>query len=469
MSEITRRERRYYPNPKNRQMVGHTNYVSTEPASAPGSVGGGKQNPADWSGDLGGRQITLSEGHPYRGRFSGEDQGGDFFTQKYWVDATNNWHTASTITSGWSGGRSSTAEMQGDIFVNPKASGNLGNLFVAPSAPQKPTNVDGELQWGLVPFGINLGTNGATDAMTLDSVGASLVARCRPAQSPASLATALMELKRDGLPDLPTVATWRDRLKPQKGASSEFLNYTFGIAPLLSDIKDVGYAISHREKLVRQLMRDNGRLVRRRFSLPTMVNTETLVDQSKASYLALWPAGGRNSGFNTLIAYSDWRRTVVRTITDTYSFSGAFRYYLGENEASLRNLSRTADNWRWLLGLDLNPETIYNVMPWSWLIDWGTNLGDVISNVNSFLLDGLVMPYGYVMRKRTVSIVATMTSYGPLDSKVRGVLPSTVSTTYKLVQKERRKANPFGFGLKDGDLSLKQKAILAALGLSRGK
>jgi hypothetical protein len=43
-----------------------------------------------------------------------------------------------------------------------------------------------------------------------------------------------------------------------------------------------------------------------------------------------------------------------------------------------------------------------------------------------------------------------------------------VSQVFRTVYKRRVKAHPYGFGLTDGDLSPRQLAILAALGISRG-
>jgi hypothetical protein len=42
----------------------------------------------------------------------------------------------------------------------------------------------------------------------------------------------------------------------------------------------------------------------------------------------------------------------------------------------------------------------------------------------------------------------------------------TASSNRVYTIKQRRAANPFGFGLTDDDLSLRQKSILAALGIS---
>jgi hypothetical protein len=109
------------------------------------------------------------------------------------------------------------------------------------------------------------------------------------------------------------------------------------------------------------------------------------------------------------------------------------------------------------------------MLPFSWLVDWFTNVGDVVSNVST-LGSSLQLAYGYIMVEdrwqRTVE-----GDYGPDDyylrtgTSVRENIKSSV-THYR---KRRLKASPFGFTVSFQDLSMGQKAILTALGLSRLK
>lgn len=428
-----------------------------EPGSAPGSVGGGSTSVTSGSADIRGHQITVSEGHPYRGFFDGTDQGGDFFTQRTWVSDPGSYSFEST-ESGWSNKRKSKTTWDGVRPMVVPSMGPAASLFV-PSAP--PSVAPLALQWELVPFGVPVGLTGRTPEIEMDARGASFVANLRPGESPANMAAALIELKNDGLPSLLGASTWKDRSKPSKGASGEFLNYQFGILPLLSDVKDAGSAVIHATSYIKQALRDEGKLVRRKQKLDPMITTESL--HSGRISPTIIKAPGTWTG--TTGKYQ-WQYDVVRRTEVTWSFSGAFQYYLGENFRSSNELIRNAARFKWLLGLDLNPATVYQVSPWSWLADWFANLGDVISNVNSFANDGLVMPYGYVMKTTRVTVEASVRAVGDANTSI-SYCPREFSTTYNLVQKERRKANPFGFGLTHDGLSIKQKAILAALGITR--
>lgn len=410
--------------------------------------------------DLRGREITTSEGHPYSHSFRGTDIGGDFFTQKYWMEVPEHLDSETRIY-GWSGGRYSVQQVKGDVIVNPNTQGSVV-LFKNQPEP----GIFG-LAWDAIPLVLTKGSRGATKPSDLDAIGASLVAKCKPGESPASLAASLIELKNDGLPSLLGIESWKNRSSPHKGVGSEFLNHQFGVLPLISDVRSVAESIVSKDKHLRQLIRDNGKLVRRRLELDPIVTTTTLVADESASPINLRLVGTPVNAISTSLQGYTWRRTVTQHVTDRYWFSGAFTYYLGENMFHKNSLIRNASRFRWLLGLDLDLDTIYQVAPWSWAVDWFTNLGDVVSNVSSFSNDGLLMPYGYVMRHRHVRVEATLQPNGPGSANVRGFPGRTFRSVYHIDQKERRRANPYGFGLRDGDLSLKQKAILAALGLTR--
>lgn len=115
-----------------------------------------------------------------------------------------------------------------------------------------------------------------------------------------------------------------------------------------------------------------------------------------------------------------------------------------------------------LLGLRLDPELLWNLAPWTWLIDWFGNLGDVVTNGSQYLFDGLVMKYGYVMEHyKEVSIFDT--------TPIRFINGTSASpqATFLRETKRRLGATPFGFGLDIATLSEWQWSILAALGMSR--
>jgi hypothetical protein len=108
-----------------------------------------------------------------------------------------------------------------------------------------------------------------------------------------------------------------------------------------------------------------------------------------------------------------------------------------------------------LLGVDLTPEVLWNLSPWSWMLDWFGDFGDVMTNISNLGHDGTVMQYGYLIERKNIQQTWTATFNGqPLRTEV------------SYLTKQRMPASPYGFGVKFEELSSKQLAILAALGLS---
>jgi hypothetical protein len=126
-----------------------------------------------------------------------------------------------------------------------------------------------------------------------------------------------------------------------------------------------------------------------------------------------------------------------------------------------------------VFGLELSPDVLWNLTPWSWAVDWFTNAGDVIHNITNFTLAGLVMRYGYMMEETSSTYY---TQYE--DGKIRTLLSKSPKKTgfdwmggcsigQETVRKSRCPANPFGFGVSWEGLSPTQLAITAALGITR--
>jgi len=116
-----------------------------------------------------------------------------------------------------------------------------------------------------------------------------------------------------------------------------------------------------------------------------------------------------------------------------------------------------------VLGLDLDLEVLWNAAPWSWAVDWFSNTGDLIHNMNRWSTDGLVLKYGYIMEHSVVRDKYTFV--GPTGMKPVSTYPPSVTLVTET--KIRRRATPFGFGLTLSGFTNQQKAIVAALGISR--
>jgi len=289
--------------------------------------------------------------------------------------------------------------------------------------------------------------------------GASGWNRYRPGQNLAALAQALAEVR-----DLPrtiqtTARGFRDLWRSHKGMSPKalsdhWLNHQFGWLPFVNDVCSMVSAYRKYDRLIREARANNGQTIRRGGTVSVREDEQLLsgsdeqTRHSPSLNVYFYPGSlSKNAG-----TYRIYRKDSVRVW-----FVGAFKYYVPD----IRSVEFEQRFIRRLYGLNLNPELLWELTPWSWLIDWFTNAGDAFSNVDTGWADNLVATYAYVMETRH--------SYIQCDSTLNTVNNGTLSHswTYDWVSKGRAQANPYGFGITWEGLSPKQLSILAALGITR--
>jgi len=382
------------------------------------------------AGEFRGTQITVSEGHPWSrtNKRPKGDVGGDFFTSKTYVP------NAGSADHGH-------RERAQYLFENSDYY-HIENFngIVLPCTP------------GLLSFPAPINSSNAQ----LNALGATAVARCKPTNSVAELATAVGELRKDGLPHLPGISLWRDQARLFRSLGKEYLNHKFGWQPFINDIRNVASAVSRANTVLKQFERDSGRLVRRHYSFPIQTEDTTSVFLPGPRLAYMVPPASQFWGGP--------RGDVVRRRVKTTRrwFSGAFTYHLPSGSTARGKLERYALEADKLLGVLPTPEVIWNLAPWSWAVDWFSNTGDVISNLSDYAVYGLVMQYGYIMEHSMTQDTYTMSGGTGLK-----FLQDTTPLTLVQETKIRRRANPFGFGVSWDGLSPTQLAIAAAIGVTR--
>lgn len=284
----------------------------------------------------------------------------------------------------------------------------------------------------------------------MNAFGTTAIARCNPDNPVAGLAAFLGEL-HEGIPR-GTIGSMQAKAKRFRALGSDYLNVEFGWKPFVNDIRNLCHSVVHSHDVVKQYHRDSGKLIRRRYNFPDEITVQNVTDVgAKAPY----PLS------STLFHGSGGTRRRTRKWTTKTWFSGAFCYYLNVGEDQLSKLDRHYHDAQHVLGIGLTPDVVWELTPWSWLVDWETNVGDVLTNTRAFMFDGLVMPYGYIMRE--VRAESTVVLDIPAYWKDGSNHNSAVYVSYAL--QKREEATPWGFGLDLSDLSARQVAILAALGL----
>lgn len=285
-----------------------------------------------------------------------------------------------------------------------------------------------------------------SDTASLDQFGAEAIQATIPNAPHADVFQQVEELRREGLPKLPLYSFLKN--KGAGTAAGEYLNYQFGIAPTVGAIQEDLDAIRNAAEILSQYHRDSGRLVRRKLSVP-----EETVTTDEVYSTSLYPR-------NTVPGFFNYRGPLMRTVKTTRKrwFSAAYRYYAPVDPTTLQYYLGNANA---LLGTNITPEKMFALSPWSWMLDWFTNSGEMLSAIETFRQEPNLLRWGYVMEH-----MQRTTTYEQNLVTNEGV---SVVAKLKLEQerKIRRRATPFGFGFSEEDLSTKQKSILVALGISK--
>jgi hypothetical protein len=297
------------------------------------------------------------------------------------------------------------------------------------------------------------------DFGNVDSYGATGWNKFRPTRSDAGLAEFLGEIKEVPRMLQTTAKGFHNLWKSMGGSPTGFspkavadhwLNTQFGWVPFLNELVSFYKATQGLDKRVKQLRRDNNQWVRRGGTVAVSSDSET-ISESETSHihyptLATQHYAGPPYGSHII------KRSIQRNVW----FEGRYKYWI----PSLEDGAWPAGVIARVFGALPSPSLVWELTPWSWLIDWCSNAGDCIANMSSIMYDNLVAKYAYIMGTTREEVIATSTS----NLKVG---PHTASWTASLTAKQRGGASPFGFGLTPGEFSPRQWSILAALGLTR--
>jgi len=310
------------------------------------------------------------------------------------------------------------------------------------------------------------------DAMLMK--GSTAIARTIPTNPAAGAGQFLGELHQ--VPAIPGKALIRalskgnpgSKTSSARGAAGEYLNWEFGIKPVISDVQKLVKAQHDSDKIVKQLARDSGRLIRRRYSFPE----ERTVERVSLGN------GGTNPPFDIRLtdANADGvpKYRTREVLTRTW-FSGAYTYHYDQGETTWKRMMAAEQRASRVYGLRLSPALLWELAPWSWLVDWKSNLGDVMTNISAFSKDGLVLCWGYVMCEMTITDTYSFEGFGgyllPGESSKygRSGIRNGVSVSFQTKVKKRLRATPYGFGLDPNwsDFTDRQLSILGALGITR--
>lgn len=284
----------------------------------------------------------------------------------------------------------------------------------------------------------------------LNAWGPKAYNKLKPAKPSMQALNAIFELK-----DLPGMLRQRMSGSGLKDISNYWLGLQFGWKPLLNDIANMYVTQRQMQDRLKQLIRDNGRPVRRRTKDPLYENSTSVVISDGTDDSAIYP-------FLPYFFTRSHRRTITVTQSETVWASARFRYWLppGPRDINWTNRMKAA-----IFGLNPSPSVVYNAIPWTWLIDWFTTAGDCIANMDAGVADRLAADYFYVMREIKSQRVTQATCW---YRDASGTEVSATGTSHAISgSKMRGEGDPFGWHSNPSNLNAMQLSILGALGVSK--
>lgn len=285
-----------------------------------------------------------------------------------------------------------------------------------------------------------------------ESYGAEAYAAMKPTKPAMNLVTSIAEL-RDFIPQLHQ-RFFDGHWVSMYGKAN--LAYSFGWKPLFDDCVKLYGTQQLLEKKVKQLLRDNGKPVRRTWKShgEDVVSTSTFTDEY-----------GHIDPLNSFVYYfysGPQSGSITRTDYNQVWASARFRYWLSAGPGDVLWLPRLVAA---LNGLYLSPGQVYRAIPWTWLIDWFGNLSTCLDNMDAGVADSLAADYFYMMSRTGTSFLKKV------EGKVWNVnlepMSVNVSSLATVDIKNRMHGDPFGINTDHLTLTGRQLAIAGSLGLSR--
>lgn len=257
----------------------------------------------------------------------------------------------------------------------------------------------------------------------------------------------------------PDLTKLRRLSQAPKKVSDQFLNVQFGWKPFVKDVIDVCDVVVNFHDYVARLERNNDKWQRRRFAEEVLQSEDSISQATNMDSNMCAPF----LDASIMVPKSGLYRVARQTMTRVW-YEGSFKYYRPEFDKGVTSGIpglKTARQALSLLGADITPTHLYQIMPWSWLADWFVNVKHNVQLFDDLSTGQVASRWFYVMRESYYrwEYQNRFSSYGG------GVVDLK---WYRSVHTKRRVGSEshFQFSLQPGTLSGMQLTILAALGIS---
>jgi len=349
------------------------------------------------------------------------DTGHDFWTTKSWVEYSHK-----------------------DVFVSSSNGQSWAKGTITPGIP---------LAASIVPLNVNYYGNKAISAVAPTSPNANL----------AQTAAEIIREKGIALPGTSLFAWLESRALFYRSLGKEYLNISFGWKPFLNDLYSIVKQMQDITGEIQKYSAISETSTIRRYDFQPTVET-TRSEGVTSRRLNVGPDSNIDNWFELYVNgdTSGLFSTVDYSFERIY-FKGRFMFKINPGSGFLDRLQAFEQLANKLLGTRITPSVLWELTPWSWLIDWFVDVQSALQVAGMFQSDGLLMQYAYLMRTTIHSQTYTMA--GPRFSSG---LDGPFSATHTLRKSERVRGTPFGFGINPSGIDPAKWAILAALAISKG-
>jgi hypothetical protein len=250
-----------------------------------------------------------------------------------------------------------------------------------------------------------------------------------------------------------------------KGVGGDYLNVQFGWEPLLASIRDVAIGLM---AISNGLFGPVGRVHRYFGEEPVTASTSG----SWSGTISV-DVGRRIPPTFTSIAKYGSGTTVSGIISGegTYGSKTMTRRWFEGNFIFVPKAGfdpkKYQDRFDALFDTEITPSVLWELAPWSWLVDWYADIGSAIRGMETAFSNRVMSEYAYAMEEVVEDhYFSAKNLRDPFGGSYQG--PKTYYSHSTTTVKRRIRANPFGFTLGvNGGLNTSQLSILAALGLTK--
>jgi hypothetical protein len=184
-------------------------------------------------------------------------------------------------------------------------------------------------------------------------------------------------------------------------ASDVYLQYKFNIAPLISDIRGIYRAVANTEKRLRSLIARSGSVRKSHYKATLNDGTPTVEETSSEHLVQSYHDG--NVPWTSYSTVTDYRIVV----TDASAFHAELEYnYIYSNyQLEHARVLALLDS----LGVNFNPQIVWNAIPWSFVVDWLVDVGQWLGTQRIGLMDPKIniMQYLYSVKKSRRILVSS--------------------------------------------------------------